>query len=176
MSGYKEGYSSARMMDTVDRLHVAAERKELPKPRTVIVTMPPTRRFADIRTSRERLQADENVEFITPVFTEPTSKLRLALTDEITVRFKPEVSKEQIANFNAQHGVEIIRNNRFVPNLYLLKVKNPDKTLEVANEYNSSILTEFAEPNFLSEYKKYAFQPPPNDPYFEEQWHPENTG
>jgi len=173
---YKEGYSSARMMDTVDRLHIAAERKELPKHRTVIVTMPPTRALADIRTSRERLQADENVEFIAPVFTEPTSKLRLALTDEITVRFKPEVREEQIASFNAQHGVEIIRINEFVPNQYLLKVKNPDKTLEVANEYNSSDLTEFAEPNFLSEFKKYAFQPPPNDPYFDEQWHLENTG
>ena len=173
---YKEGYSSARMIDTVDRLHIAEEWKELPKHRTVIVTMPPTRALADIRTSRERLQADENVEFIAPVFTEPTSKLRLALTDEITVRFKVEVSEEQIANFNAQHGVELIRINEFVPNQYLLKVKNPDKTLEVANEYNSSDLTEFAEPNFLSEYKKYAFQPPPNDPYFDEQWHLENTG
>jgi len=173
---YKEGYSSARMMDTVDRLNIAAERKELPKHRTVIVTMPPTRALADIRTSRERLQADENVEFIAPVFTEPTSKLRLALTDEITVRFKEEVREEQIASFNAQHDVELIRTNEFVPNQYLLKVKNPDKTLEVANEYNSSDLTEFAEPNFLSEYKKYAFQPPPNDPYFDEQWHLENTG
>lgn len=173
---YKEGYSSARMMDTVDHLNIAAERKELPKHRMVIVTMPPTRRLAELRTSRERMQADENVEFIAPVFTEPTTNLRLALTDEITVRFKPEVSEEQIANFNAQHGVEIIKRNRFVPNQYLLKVKNPDKTLEVANEYNSSDLTEFAEPNFLSEFKKYAFQPPPNDPYFDEQWHLENTG
>ncbi|MCK4825798.1 S8 family serine peptidase, partial [bacterium] len=55
-------------------------------------------------------------------------------------------------------------------------VKNPDKTLEIANEYNNSNLTEFAEPNFLSEFKKEAFQPPPNDPYFGEQWHLENTG
>jgi subtilisin-like proprotein convertase family protein len=173
---YKEGYSSARMMDTVDRLHIAAERKELPKHRTVLVTMPPTRALADIRTSRERLQADENVEFIAPVFTGPTSKLRLIPTGEITARFKPEVSKEQIAKFNAQHDVEIIEENDYVPNQYLLKANNPDKTLEVANEYNSSNLTVFAEPNFLSEFEKYAFQPPPNDPYFGEQWHLENTG
>jgi hypothetical protein len=35
---YKEGYSSARMMDVVGRLHIGAERKELPKHRMVIVT------------------------------------------------------------------------------------------------------------------------------------------
>ena len=78
----------------------------------------------------------------------------MVATDEITVRFKSDVSKEAIDKLNEAHGVEIVEKDPFVPNQYILKVKDTKDTFAIANKYHQSDLTEFAEPNFFSEFKK----------------------
>jgi subtilisin family serine protease len=147
----------------------AEERKAMPVNRLVIVTLPQSRRLEDVKGSIRSLEDDDSVEFVVPVYKEPQSGLRMIATDEITVRFKSDVSEEAINKLNKKTGVEIIKKDQFAPNQYTLKVKDPKETLAIANKYHESKLTEFAEPNFFSEIKKASI------PYFE-QWHLLNTG
>ncbi|MGK7895853.1 MAG: S8 family serine peptidase [Xenococcus sp. (in: cyanobacteria)] len=145
----------------------AEELKEMPRHRLVIVTLPPRQRLSDVGASLTSLEEDNDVEFITSVYREPESGLRLIATDEITVRFKSDTSQEAVAKLNEENRVEIAKKNRFVPNQYLLRVKNPQETLNLANKYQESDLTEFAAPNFVSEVKKNSL---PNDELLIEQF------
>jgi subtilisin-like proprotein convertase family protein len=151
----------------------AEERKELPHHRVVIITVPHTRRAADTEKSITKLESEDDVESVTPVFRESQSGLRLVATDEITVRFKDGVSRKDIDKFNKTNGVEVIKENRFVKNQFLLRVKAAAETLNIANKYQESDLIEFAEPNFITEARKAAL---PDDAYLGQQWHLHNTG
>jgi subtilisin-like proprotein convertase family protein/subtilisin family serine protease len=150
----------------------AEERKELPNHRVVIVTVPHTRLAADTKDSIKKLETENDVEFVAPVFRESQSGLRMVATDEITVRFKDSVPQHDIDNFNQANGVEVIKENRFIKKQFLLRVKNPAETLNIANLYQGSDLTEFAEPNFITEARKAAL---PDDEYLGLQWHLHNT-
>ena len=157
-----------KLLDQPDLVEVE-ERKNMPLNRLVIVTLPQTRSLTDVRATLRSLEEDEDVEFVVPVYREPQSGLRLVATDEITVRFKSDVSIEAINKLNEAHGVEIVERDPFVPNQYILKVKDTKDTFAIANKYHQSDMTEFAEPNFFSEFKKDTI------PYFE-QWHLINEG
>ncbi len=161
-----------RLMDNAD-LSTVEERKELPRNRVVIITLPPTERLSVSSSTLSTLAADEDIEFIAPVYRDPQSGLRLVATDEITVRFKPGITPETIATFNAEQGITNVQQNRFVANQYILKVSNPADVLTIANRYQASELTEFAEPNFVSEFKKTDL---PRGEFFSEQWHLLNSG
>lgn len=169
---YKENVPShaiERKLLDMPALADVEERKNMPVNRLVIVTLPQTMRLADVKESLKNLENDDDVEFVVPVYREPKSGLRMVVTDEITVRFKSDVSNENIDRLNKENGVEIVEKDRFVHNQYTLKVKDPKETFAIANKYHESDLTEFAEPNFSSEIKKASI------PYFE-QWHLYNTG
>jgi subtilisin family serine protease len=169
---YKEDISPRRIeRKLLDQPGLAEteERKSMPTNRLVIVTLPHTRGLADVKDTLKNLEGDNDVEFVVPVFREPKSGLRVIVADEIIVKFKSDISREQIDNFNVKNGTEIAEKDPFVPNQYTLKVKNPRDTLAIANKYHESDLTEFAEPNFFSELRK------SNIPYFE-QWHLCNNG
>jgi subtilisin-like proprotein convertase family protein/subtilisin family serine protease len=147
----------------------AEERKNMPSNRLVIITLPQTRRLADQEASIRSLKEDKDVEYVVPVYRDPQSGLRLVATDEITVRFKSDVSKGAIDKVNEENGVEIVEVDRFAPNQYTLKVKDVNDTFAIVNKYHESDLTEFAEPAFFSDFKKSSI------PYFE-QWHLYNEG
>jgi len=151
----------------------AEERKDLPKYRMVLVTMPPSTKLESMRASVRSVEDDANVESVNPVYREAQSGLRMVATDELTVRFKENVSDADIAKLNSDNGVEIIEKNRFVANQYLLRVANPEDLLSVANKYQESHLVEFAEPNFIAEAKKANLT---DDEFLNEQWHLHNTG
>ena len=161
-----------RLMDNAD-LSTVEERKELPRNRIIIVTLPPTRQLSASSVTLSTLAADDDIEFIAPVYRDPQSGLRLVATDEITARFKPDITPEAIAAFNTEQGIVEAQQNRFVANQYTLKVSNPDDVLAIANRYQTSELTEFAEPNFVSEFKKTDL---PGGEFFPEQWHLINSG
>lgn len=169
---YKENVPShaieRKLLDMPDMAD-AEERKDMPVNRLVIVTLPQSRRLADVKESLQNLEEDDRVEFVAPVYREPQSGLRMVVTDEITVRFKSDVTNEAIDRLNKETGAEILEKDRFAPNQYTLKVKDPKETFTIANKYHESNLTEFAEPNFFSEIQKASI------PYFE-QWYLHNTG
>jgi len=157
-----------RLLDMPD-LADAEERKDMPANRLVIVTLSQSKHLADVKPSIQNLEDDDRVELVAPVYKDPQSGLRMVATDEITARFKSDVSDEAINRLNKENGVEILKKDRFAPNQYILKVKDPKETFAIARKYHESNLTEFAEPNFFSEIEKASV------PYFE-QWYLHNTG
>jgi hypothetical protein len=104
---------------------------------------------------RELLDAGE-IEFITPVLRDKESQLLQILTDEITVRLKPNVTLKQLKSAEKKYGFRVARENEFVPNQFILKLTRPAglHTLEVANELAGMDEVEFAAPNFISEYRR----------------------
>ncbi len=172
---YKEVPSRAMVRKLSEKAAFAdaEERKEMPKHRMVIVTLPASRRLADVEDSVKDLENDPQIDSVFPVFREARSGLRMIASDEITIRFKSDAPREEIENFHKENGVEVIEQNRFMSDQYLLRVKNPKNTLSVANKFQESGWTEFAEPNFIAEAKKAAL---PNDVLINEQWHLHNTG
>jgi len=108
------------------------------------------------------------------VFAAPDST-PMILTEEFIVQFKPEVSREQIDQFNAKNKVKIISESEWERNSFVLAVqKNAGAdALTIANRYHESELTNYAEPNFVRLLKPAYI---PNDPLFPQQWALRNTG
>jgi subtilisin family serine protease len=100
----------------------------------------------------------------------------LFITDEVLVRFRPDVSAETIAELGARHGVDVIESLRFAPNGFKLRVNSSDfdrNALTVANAFYETGLCLWAHPNFLaSRSLRYV----PNDTRYVNQWHLKNTG
>lgn len=100
----------------------------------------------------------------------------LIVTDEFIAKFGENITAEQIASFNEDNGVEIVKPDPLVKNQFLLKVTeaSPFNALDMANRYHESNLTVFAHPNFVrvTEFRQFI----PNDPLFANQWHHQNGG
>ncbi len=135
-------------------------------------TGPAARGPERVRAFAERLNRGPSVRFVNHVFRNPASGLHLIPTDEIIVRFTPEVTQDQIDALNAQHNVEIIEQKAYAPTQYLLRVlaPSPRRIFDVANAYHQSDLVEWAEPNFVTEKRLYA------NGFRDRQWHLHNTG
>jgi subtilisin family serine protease/flagellar basal body rod protein FlgC len=108
------------------------------------------------------------------VFAAPDST-PMILTEELIVQFKPEVSREQIDQFNATNKVKIISESEWERNSFVLAVQGDSDAdaLTIANRYHESKLINYAEPNFVRLLKPAYI---PNDPLFPQQWALRNTG
>ena len=117
----------------------------------------------------ERLTRAPTVRFVTRVFRNPANGLHMVLTDQVSVRFKPDVTQAEIDALLAHLGLEPVEQKLYAPNQFLLQVSDPtpDRALMVANALHESPLVEWAEPNFVME-KRTRFQA--------FQWHLNNTG
>ncbi len=104
------------------------------------------------------------------------------LTDEFIVKLKNDNPKAQIDSLTREYTVEVVRENPFVKNEFLLRMTpaavDRQDALTTANQLNESGLTEYAFPNFASPVIKDDAPPPivPNDPLFGDEWHLRNTG
>jgi len=85
-----------------------------------------------------------------PVFLAPGGG-PMILTEEFNVKFKPEVTRQEVEAFNTQNGVGIVRASRWEENAFVLATQRNAKVdaLAMANRYHESGLTLYAEPNFL---------------------------
>lgn len=95
---------------------------------------------------------------------------RYYLTDQITAKFGPDVSKRTIDSIVSKAGVRILKEYPGSPNTYLLQVtrtagKNP---IKVANALAERKEIEYAEPNLVNRFQKSYV---PSDTYFDRQWH-----
>ncbi len=155
----------------------AVSRAVLRRQNMVILTYEPAGAVRDeaVAAAPMSLAARDDVEFVTPVYREMTQDLQLVPTDEFNVRFKPEVTPAQIAEFNQRNQVAVVCQSQWSPQEYTLRITDPGArdVIDVANAYYESNLTEWAEPNFLTEIRKGFL---PNDPLLTNQWHLENTG
>lgn len=160
-----------------ERAAGAVDRLELPQRNLVIISLAPdaTRSLGAAPAVSDSLAGRPDVEFVTPVYHEPDEDLQLIPTDQFNVRFRPDVTPDQIAQLNAASGVEVVSQSEWSPQEYKLRVANPSarSVVDVANAYYESELTEWSEPDFLTEGRKHAL---PNDPLLTNQWHLRNTG
>lgn len=139
----------------------------------------PAARGADrLRAFAGRLNRGPSVRFVTFAFREPASGLYMIITDEITVRFRPDAPTEQISALQAAQRVEPLDQALFAPNQWRLRVLDPTphRALDVANALHTHPLVEWAEPVFITE-TRLGLGPPaiPAD-LKPRQWHLENTG
>jgi subtilisin family serine protease len=99
----------------------------------------------------------------------------MIITEEFNVQFKPDVTRNQIDQFNAQNKVIIVSESQWERNSFVLAVEQDAgaDALAMANRYHDSELTLYSQPNFVRLLKP-AFVP--NDPLFPQQWALRNTG
>lgn len=96
-----------------------------------------------------------NVNWVNPVFVD--SQGLLILADEFIVAFPPAMPRAEIDAMNEQYVVEIMRELRGMPNVFLMRIKqplnptmptSPYTALTAANAYHESGKVVFAVPHF----------------------------
>jgi len=116
------------------------------------------------------LKMNEAIYTCQPLYTLKNG-LVMGVTDEILVRFFPEVTQEQQKILQRNFEVKVIKATKIYQKL---KVKEKADALEIANKIYESGLVEFSTPNFIS-YSQIN-QIIPNDTYFSRQITCHNTG
>ncbi|MFC1489290.1 S8 family serine peptidase [Thermodesulfobacteriota bacterium] len=114
---------------------------------------------------------------IGPVFYPSRKKnaaVRMALTNEIIVRFKAGISASGIENAEKQYRLIRVKRFQFSVNAFLYQTQGVWASLETANTLHRSGLVKYAYPNWYRTRNKRASIP--NDPLFGNQWHLRNTG
>jgi hypothetical protein len=112
---------------------------------------------AEVLGVLEKLEREGLVEYVTPVLHDPGTGARQILTDEITVRLKPDaLQKGALDEMRRAEGVSVARRNEFVPTQYTLKVPRASgtRTLDVATRLQERDDVEFAEPNYIVDIKR----------------------
>ncbi|MCB0166493.1 MAG: S8 family serine peptidase, partial [Anaerolineae bacterium] len=99
----------------------------------------------------------------------------MVLNEEFVAQFKPNVTRAEIDQFNAQNKVQIVSESEWEQNSFVLAVQEEaaTDTLTVANLYHDSDLVIYAHPNFVRLMERSYV---PNDPLFVQQWSLRNVG
>lgn len=99
----------------------------------------------------------------------------MIVTDEFIAQFRPEVTRAAIDAFNAEHGVHVVSQDEWERNSFLLAADpgSGEDGLSLANAYQESGLTVYAQPNFTRAMRRSSV---PSDPLFRQQWALRNTG
>ena len=145
--------------------------------RTMLLHDPGAARTA-ISTVRNALSARAmtSVRRTLPVYVEEESQLRVVVTREITVRFKPKITTAQRTKILKDADLIIKETNEFNKHQFVV-VPDGDidesETIRTANRLSERLEVEYAAPNFVSESRKLAI---PNDPQLRAQWHLNNRG
>ncbi|MBO6523122.1 MAG: S8 family peptidase [Balneolaceae bacterium] len=132
-----------------------------------------------IKNSIAEVYNQLNIQKEIPVYYLDKSKKDTAwfiLTDEFRVKFKQQISSDDIDRINAQHNVVTVSifNNEYTSGWHLLKVSDESSltALQAANIYYESGLVEWSVPNYYTEFSYESI----DDSYFYLQWYLENTG
>lgn len=132
---------------------------------------------ADLVTLAREIQAlDDRLLLGGLVLLQAGSDVPFMLTDQFIATFSPNVERPAIDALNAENGVEILVENPFWANQFVLAVTDtsPGDALLVARTYHQSNLTVAAYPNFVGVYDDTEMLL--NDTLFGNQWHLRNTG
>lgn len=107
------------------------------------------------------------------VFRESATGLVRTVFREIVVRFKPETAERVRRAALRKHGLEVRRENPFIPSQVVVaarsRVRAGAELLEIANDYSGMDEVVFATPNFVSEFRRAVLKAPRA-----EQWHLRN--
>jgi len=99
----------------------------------------------------------------------------IIIDDTFVIKFKDELEPLETEELIKNRKLEIAKKFDFAKNCYQLKVTNwKDKnTIDTCNDLYESEDVEFAYPDF---YSKLEMHHNPDDPYYNNQWHLNNTG
>jgi len=117
-----------------------------------------------------KLKSQENITSCHP-FYKSEDGVDMGVTDEILIRFLPDVSDKQQKELHDKFNTEVIKETKIYQKLICPKGGD---ALEIANAYFKTGLVEFSTPDFIS-YPE-LFQTLPNDTYFGYQITCHNTG
>lgn len=122
----------------------------------LLVQLPDKKREAAALNKLRAWHLAGRVEFFTPVFRDEATQLQRIPTDEIILRFKPDVPAKRRASLRRKLGVNTLRQNEFVPDQCVVKVSKATglKTLKVATTLAKSAEVEYATPNYISEFRR----------------------
>ncbi len=121
----------------------------------------------------ESLGKNENLLSAAPVLRQPNGKVRFFYNRTFLVRFKREVSLNQILAFNGQHNVLILK--ELPDNTFLLQAAVGMDGLQASAQYLASEAVRWAQPNFY--YLDWGLlNATVNDPLWPQQWAHKNTG
>ncbi|MEM6371118.1 MAG: S8 family serine peptidase [Myxococcota bacterium] len=98
------------------------------------------------------------------------------LIDELVVQYDSAVSREKAVSLARSLGATLVRENPYVAGQFLLRLdeKNPADALSASRAASREAGIAFAHPNLVPvvDYRQVI----PNDPFFANQWHHNNTG
>jgi subtilisin family serine protease len=117
----------------------------------------------------DTMKARSDVRWAVPVYINVKTGSRMLITDEIVVRLKPGKDLTSLAGLLQSYGLLLVKPMWGTQNEYVLRLQDPKAVspLEAANALFESGLVEWAQPNFIQEYKR-SFTP--NDPRLSRQW------
>jgi subtilisin family serine protease len=118
----------------------------------------------------DTMKARSDVRWAVPVFIHAKIGSRMLITNEIVVKLKPGKELASLAGLLQSYGLLLVKPMWGTRDEYVLQLQDPKATnsLEAANALFESGLVEWAQPNFIQEYKR-SFTP--NDPRLSRQWH-----
>lgn len=102
------------------------------------------------KTVELAVRSDKNVEYTGMCFRYNDKVLHFT-SDEVIVKFKPNVSISEINNLNKLFKTRLVEKISTIDNTYLLSA-NPnslDNIFDVSNKYSLTQFVEFAQPNFI---------------------------
>lgn len=149
--------------------------KAFPKYKIALVTRPPFEPHKSIMAFSKSMSKDRNVSFVSKAYREALTGSLMIVTDEINIQFK-NIDQPTIEKIISDNDLSVVQKESEISSgQYLVKVKtsNQDKVLEKAHALNKLKEVEFAEPNFLSEFRKSNIA---REKYFKKQWYLNNTG
>ena len=152
--------------------------KNYPSQNISLVTRPIGESISATKKFSDTINEDDDVEFVSSAYKDSESGSLVIITDQINIGFKKGVDSQTIDNILNEFNLSVIKQSKFSPQVYTLKVNNTnnsDKTIEIANELANKKEVEYTDPVTMTEFSKNSVQIPIGR-YFVEQWHLYNTG
>ena len=101
------------------------------------------------------LEQDQEVDFVSPAYRQTSKSLDVMFaTKRFSVKFKPEVTNEQIDELNSKYGVKIIKKIGYTENAYLLEAPAADGdkgAVALSNVYFESGKAVWSNPDLIKQ-------------------------
>ncbi len=127
---------------------------------------------AELARAVESRQTPQQVAFIGRVFRHSDGHLEIG-TDRLTVKLQPQLSQSEVQSALAAANLEVVRELKFAPYLYEVRVGAGSDPLDVAVALHENPAFIYAEPQMLRHLPQ-RFTP--TDPDYSEQWQWHNDG
>lgn len=108
-----------------------------------------------VRAGIRNLGRQEGVDYASPgyrISRGARSRNVMFVNNHFLVRFRPDVSDDEIERLNREHRVRILERVTYAESSYLMELideRDGDRVIAVANAYFESDLTEYAHPDFM---------------------------